>query len=274
MWSAPPPRATSAVRSVEPSSTISHSTESKPSTSRGSAVEGARQRLLLVQAGDLDDQLHASADGRAARLTSPLRGAPVHLLPAHPARGPRRRRGALAPADGPRRPGPPARARDCGPGCPAGYRVIKRVEAIIREEIDAIGGQEMLMPVLQPAELWKRTGRYRDRRSCSSSKDRKGSAARPRDDARGGGDLPRRPRDPLLPRAAEDPLPRADQGARRAAAARGRAAHARVHDEGRVLLRPRPGGARRELRAPPPRLRAHLRALRAALVRGRVATSG
>jgi prolyl-tRNA synthetase len=43
---------------------------------------------------------------------------------------------------------------------PAGYRVIKRVERIIREEIDAIGGQEMLMPVLQPAELWRRTGRY------------------------------------------------------------------------------------------------------------------
>jgi prolyl-tRNA synthetase len=43
---------------------------------------------------------------------------------------------------------------------PAGYRVIKRVEAIIREEIDAIGGQEMLMPVLQPAEIWRTTGRY------------------------------------------------------------------------------------------------------------------
>jgi prolyl-tRNA synthetase len=43
---------------------------------------------------------------------------------------------------------------------PAGYRVIKRIEAIIREEIDAIGGQEMLMPVLQPAELWRTTGRY------------------------------------------------------------------------------------------------------------------
>jgi prolyl-tRNA synthetase len=43
---------------------------------------------------------------------------------------------------------------------PAGYRVVKKVEAIIREEIDAIGGQEMLMPVLQPAEPWKRTGRY------------------------------------------------------------------------------------------------------------------
>jgi prolyl-tRNA synthetase len=43
---------------------------------------------------------------------------------------------------------------------PAGYRVVKRVEQILREEIDAIGGQEMLMPVLQPAELWRRTGRY------------------------------------------------------------------------------------------------------------------
>lgn len=43
---------------------------------------------------------------------------------------------------------------------PAGYRVVKKVEAIIRSEIDAIGGQEMLMPVLQPAEIWKRTGRY------------------------------------------------------------------------------------------------------------------
>jgi prolyl-tRNA synthetase len=43
---------------------------------------------------------------------------------------------------------------------PAGYRVVKRVEGILREEIDAIGGQEMLMPVLQPAELWRRTGRY------------------------------------------------------------------------------------------------------------------
>src|SRR4051812_21182076 len=41
---------------------------------------------------------------------------------------------------------------------PAGYRVIKRIEAIIREEIDAIGGQELLMPVLQPADLWRGGG--------------------------------------------------------------------------------------------------------------------
>ncbi|MEO8092360.1 MAG: proline--tRNA ligase [bacterium] len=43
---------------------------------------------------------------------------------------------------------------------PAGYRVVKKVEAVIREEIDAIGGEEMLMPVLQPAEPWRATGRY------------------------------------------------------------------------------------------------------------------
>src|SRR4051794_41577094 len=43
---------------------------------------------------------------------------------------------------------------------PAGWRAHRRAEQIIREEIDAIGGQEMLMPVLQPAELWRRSGRY------------------------------------------------------------------------------------------------------------------
>jgi prolyl-tRNA synthetase len=43
---------------------------------------------------------------------------------------------------------------------PAGWRVHRKAEQIVREEIDAIGGQEMLMPVLLPAEYWKRSGRY------------------------------------------------------------------------------------------------------------------
>ena len=43
---------------------------------------------------------------------------------------------------------------------PAGWRVHEKVVQIVREEIDAIGGQEMLMPVLQPADAWRRTGRY------------------------------------------------------------------------------------------------------------------
>ena len=42
---------------------------------------------------------------------------------------------------------------------PLGWRVHQKVVQIIREEMDAIGGQEMLMPVLTPAELWETTGR-------------------------------------------------------------------------------------------------------------------
>jgi prolyl-tRNA synthetase len=43
---------------------------------------------------------------------------------------------------------------------PLGWRVYRKVEQIIREEMDAIGGQEMLMPLLTPAELWRQSGRY------------------------------------------------------------------------------------------------------------------
>jgi prolyl-tRNA synthetase len=43
---------------------------------------------------------------------------------------------------------------------PAGWRVERKVEQIIREEMEGIGCQEMLMPVLMPAENWKKTGRY------------------------------------------------------------------------------------------------------------------
>ena len=43
---------------------------------------------------------------------------------------------------------------------PAGLRVERKAEAIVREEMEAIGCQEVLMPVLQPAEAWKKTGRY------------------------------------------------------------------------------------------------------------------
>src|SRR4029453_16586352 len=44
---------------------------------------------------------------------------------------------------------------------PAGWRSHRKADSIIREELDAIGAEEMLMPVLQPAEIWKRTDRYR-----------------------------------------------------------------------------------------------------------------
>ena len=43
---------------------------------------------------------------------------------------------------------------------PLGFKVLKNIENIIREEMDNIGGQEMLMPSLQPKELWQTTDRW------------------------------------------------------------------------------------------------------------------
>jgi prolyl-tRNA synthetase len=43
---------------------------------------------------------------------------------------------------------------------PLGQRVIERINAIIREEMNAIGGQEITMPVLHPAEIWQESGRW------------------------------------------------------------------------------------------------------------------
>ena len=43
---------------------------------------------------------------------------------------------------------------------PLGVRVLRKVEAIIREEMNRAGAVELLMPVVQPAELWQETGRF------------------------------------------------------------------------------------------------------------------
>ncbi len=59
---------------------------------------------------------------------------------------------------------------------PAGWRVMRKIEQIIREEMDAIGCQEMLMPVLQPAEIWQESGRWDAiRGEMFRLKDRKGA---------------------------------------------------------------------------------------------------
>ena len=152
---------------------------------------------------------------------------------------------------------------------PAGYRSIRKVEAILREEMEAIGAQEMLMPVLQPAQPWEETGRYAID-ELFKLEDRRGApmvlamtheecltyhVAR---EVRSYRDLPlmlfhiqTKERDEPRPagRGAPDP---------------------RVHDEGRLLLRPRRGGLAALLRAPGRGLREDLRPLRAALVPGRV----
>ncbi len=45
---------------------------------------------------------------------------------------------------------------------PLGFRVLQKVEQIVREEQDRAGAQEVLMPTIQPAELWRESGRYDD----------------------------------------------------------------------------------------------------------------
>ena len=43
---------------------------------------------------------------------------------------------------------------------PLGLRVLRKIEAIVREEMDRSGAQELLMPTSQPAELWQESGRW------------------------------------------------------------------------------------------------------------------
>jgi prolyl-tRNA synthetase len=57
---------------------------------------------------------------------------------------------------------------------PAGWRSIRKIEHVLREEMEGIGCQEMLMPVLQPAENWEKTGRY-EIDELFKLEDRKGS---------------------------------------------------------------------------------------------------
>jgi prolyl-tRNA synthetase len=59
---------------------------------------------------------------------------------------------------------------------PAGWRIMRKIADIIRQEMDAIGCQELLMPVINPAELWELSGRYNEiGDELFRLKDRKGS---------------------------------------------------------------------------------------------------
>ncbi len=152
---------------------------------------------------------------------------------------------------------------------PAGWRVHQKAAQIVREEMDGIGAQEMLMPLITPADLWKRSGRY-DIDELFKLQDRKGRRSDPRPQPRGDAHLPRRRRRAVLPRPAEAAVPLPDQGPRRGPPARRRPAHARVHHEGRLLLRSRRGWPRRQLRQVRRRLRPGLRSLRPGVVLRRV----
>ena len=127
----------------------------------------------------------------ALRERSPRDDPPLRIPAADREAAARRRGGDLAQADGARRADPPDGRGHVDAGCRPAGASHQRVVAIIREEMDAIGGQEMLMPVLQPAEPWRRTGRYEIEELFKLHRPQ-GLRARARDDPRGGRHLPRR----------------------------------------------------------------------------------
>ena len=45
---------------------------------------------------------------------------------------------------------------------PLGFKIMKKIEKIVREEQNKIGAQEMLMPTIQSADIWKESGRYHE----------------------------------------------------------------------------------------------------------------
>ena len=152
---------------------------------------------------------------------------------------------------------------------PAGWRVHENVAQIVREELDAIGAPGDADAGDQPGRDLAAQRPLRDRRAVQAPGPPR-RRARAGDDARGGRDDARRAGRALVPRPAVQPLPLPGQGPRRAAPARRRPPHARVHHEGRLHLRPRPRGPRRALRALPRGLRPDLRPGRARVVPRRV----
>ena len=143
---------------------------------------------------------------------------------------------------------------------PLGYRVLRKVEAIVRQEMDRAGALEILMPALLPGELFKETGRWDlYGPTLFRIKDRKGGDYNlgptheevvtdiARREIRSYRDLPKNLYQVQV-KFRDEPRP-----------ARRPPARARVPDEGRLLVRRRRGGREGELRDDAPGLRAHLR---------------
>ena len=120
---------------------------------------------------------------------------------------------------------------------PIGLRALRKVEAIVREEMNRSGAIELLMPAVQPAELWQETGRWEvfgpqmlkitDRHNnlfCFGPTHEEVDHGH------------RAPRDQELPPDAGQLLPDPDQVPRRSSSTFRRDARARVPDEGRLFL--------------------------------------
>ena len=133
---------------------------------------------------------------------------------------------------------------------PLGLRSLRKVETIVREEMDRAGAFEVLMPAVQPAELWQESGRWEKYGpELLRLKDRHERGLRDRPDPRGGDHRPRAPRTEELSPAAGQFLPDPDQVPRRDPAALRRDARPRIPDEGRLFVPRRRGLAAGGLRA-------------------------
>ena len=162
------------------------------------------------------------------------------LVPAHAPRRPGRRRGRQPPPARPGRLHPPGGERASTPGCRSATGSCATVEQIVREEMDARRRPGAVLPIVQPLELWERSGRdagvraadvpargpQGDRRSASRPRPRRSSRRSSRASTRATATCPVnlyqinwKYRDELRPRF-------------------GAAARPRVPHEGRVLLRP------------------------------------
>jgi hypothetical protein len=123
------------------------------------------------------------------------------------------------------------------PGCRSGLRVLRKVEQIVREEMDRAGAIELVMPIVQPAELWQESGRWDHfGPSCCASRDRHDRAFCLGPDARGSDHGHRAPRAQELPPVAGQFLSDPDQVPRRDPPALRCHAGARVRDEGRLFV--------------------------------------
>ena len=124
---------------------------------------------------------------------------------------------------------------------PLGLRVLRKVEAIVRDEMNRAGAIELLMPVVQPAELWQETGRW-GKYGPELLAPQGPAPARLHRPAhvRGSHHRPRTEGDQQLQAAADQFLSYPDEIPRRGPPALRRDALARIRDEGRLFVRRRP----------------------------------
>ncbi len=147
---------------------------------------------------------------------------------------------------------------------PLGLRVLNKINRIVREEQDRSGAIEVLMPTIQSADLWREVGPLRRLRQGDAAHHRPARARHAlRPDQRGDDHRHLPVLRPLLQGPAAQPLPHPVEVPGRGPAALRRHALARVPDEGRLFLRPRPGRRPPLLQQDVRRLSAHLREARA-----------